>query len=298
MKRILPIAFSLLSSSAFAVNLQFNFDVNSSGPSIYACDAGLRHEAHASTICYDRETQQACSPSTSGEDQNCICSGPSAEEHKMDNMVAGTADWSDNGGAPTNVGTASVPAGDSSFARIFAGNSEWNKQITSLVFNFGSSRYGSEFYLDVCYRGPQVRQQGSPNHAIALHSTITDLVAANYSELADLNIKVTATCDIQGEGTHQGLPDLQANQITGVTGGDVTHTTDYASFASGATLNLLTEWINNGNNRIPRFCKVRFSFIEDIRNSNDPLEQLRKWEKQQARISTLTNISQRNNLNN
>jgi len=298
MKKVLPLVLSVLSSSAFAVNLQFNFDVNSSGPSIYACDAGLMHSPHASTVCYDRETQVACTPSTSNEDQNCICSGPSSEEHKMDNLVATTADWSDNGGVPTNTSSAAVAAGSSSLARVFSGNTEWSKQITSLVFNFGSSRYGSEFYLDVCYRGPQVKQQGTPNHVMALHSTITDLVAANYSELSDLNVKVTATCDLQGEGSQQGVPDMLTNQISGITGGDVSLSTEYASFASGATMNLLTDWINNGNNHIPRFCKVRFSFLENIRNSADPLEQLRKWEKQQARISTLTEISQRNTLNN
>lgn len=299
MKKSLPIFFTLLSSSAFAVSVQFNFDVNSSAPSIYPCDAGLRHLAHTSTICYDRETQQSCTPTTSSQDLNCICTGSNSEEHNMDSLVAGTADWSDNGTTPVNTSTSTVVAGDSSFSRIFSQNSEWTKQLTSLVFNFGSTRYGSEFYLDVCYRGPQVKQQGTPNHVIALHSTITDIVAANYSALADLNIKITATCDLQSEGTQQGIPDLLTNQITGVSGGDVSFTTDYASFASGATLNLLNDWVNNGNNHIPRFCKVRFSFLENMRNnSQSPLEQLRKWERQQARISTLTDIAQRNTINN
>jgi hypothetical protein len=298
MKRVLPLPFSLLSSSAFAVSLQFNFDVNSSGPSLYACDAGLRHEAHASTICYDRETQTACTPSSGQEEQNCICTGPSGQDSKMDSLVASTADWSDNGGAPTNTATTTVTAGDTSFARVFTGNTEWTKQLTSLVFNFGSTRYGTEFYLDVCFRGPQVKQQGTPNHVAVLNTTITDLVAANYSDLSDLNVKATVTCDLQGEGTQQGLPDLATNQISGISGGDVVLTTDYASFASGATMTLLKDWINNGNNHIPRFCKVRFSFLENMRNSSVDLEQIRKWERQQARISTLTEIAQRNNLNN
>lgn len=298
MKLVPAIALSLLSFSASAVTLQFNFDVNSSAPSIYACDAGLVHAAHASTFCYNRETRQACTPSDSQENQNCVCSGPNSEEHKMDSMIATVADWSDNGDLPTNPSTITAVAGGTDFARIFQGNTEWGKQLTSLTYNFGSSRYGAEFYLDVCYRGPQVRQQGSPNHVVDLHATITDLVTTNYSALSDLNVKVTSVCDLQGEGSEQGIPTLATNQISGIGGADVTLSTSYVSFASGATLNLLKDWINNGNNHIPRFCKVRFSFLENMRNSTDPLEQLRKWERQQARISTLTNISQRNTINN
>jgi hypothetical protein len=296
MKKVLPLVLSVLSSSAFAVSVQFNFDVNSSSPSVYPCDAGLRHDAHASAICYNRDTQEACTPSTSTESQDCVCTGPASQENVMDSMIAETADWSDNGDIPANTSPATVVAGESTYSRIFSGNTEWTKKITNLTFNFGSSRYGTEFYLDVCYRGPQIRAQGNPNHAVVLNSTITDLVSANYSDLSDLNVKVTVNCDLQGQGSQQGIPDLLTNQISGITGGDINHSTEYSSFASGATLTLLNEWVNNGNKNIPRFCKIRYSFLENMRNDSNPMAQLRRWQRQQARISTLTQIAQKNTL--
>jgi hypothetical protein len=298
----LPLLVLLVSGSVFANSVQFNFDVNSSGASIYPCDAGLRHEDHSSSICYDRETQASCTPSTTTEDLNCICTGGTSEDYKLDNMSATVSDWSDNGQTPTNSTTLTSVAGTTGFSRLFSGDGEWAKQVRNLVFNFGSSRYGAEFYLDVCYRGPQTRSTGSgttPNHVMRLQSTITDIAAANYSALADLQVKIMATCDLQGEGAITDVPsdDVTNNQISGISGGDISFETDYTSFASGASLILLNEWVNNGNNSRPRFCKVRFSFFEKMRtNTTNPIQQLRKWQRQQARISTLTEIAPKNSL--
>lgn len=298
----LPIVLAFLSSSAFAVSVQFNFDINSSAPSIYPCDAGLKHEAHTTTICYNRETQQSCTPGPESQDLNCVCSGIGSEEYLMDSMTASVADWSDNGDMSTNTLTINRTSGESTFERLFSGTGEWNKQITSLAFNFASNRYGAEFYLDVCYRGPQVRhsQQGgtTPNHLLSLQSTITDLVAS-YSAASDLHVKAEATCDLQGEGniTYPANSNVETeNEIAGlISGGDIDISSLYTSFSTGQTMSLITEYINTGNNHLPRFCKIRFSFLENMRNNTEtPLEQLRLWELQTARISTLSDITPSN----
>ncbi len=296
-----------LSASAFAVSVQFNFDVNSSGASIYPCDAGIMHSPHATNICYDRYTNNYCDTKScaEGEPCDCICTGTNegpTQDFKLDSLKATFSEWSDNG-APVPAGKeVSIGAGETTFARIFTSKDEWDYQLTSLSFDLGSERYGTDFYLDVCYRGPQTKPQGNPNYVMKLDSTLTDLVATNglkYSELADFKTRVEATCDLQGSGAFSGVPtdNAQDHQITDISGGDISFSTSYASYSAGSSLSLLNDWINKGNNKTPRFCKIRYYFTENMRNNAaDPLATIRRWTNHKARISTLSDIAVKNQL--
>ena len=360
--KMLFLLLAFCTSSAFAVDLEFAFDVNSSGPSIYPCDAGIKHMKHNERVCYDRVTQNSCDPSLCTQETqcNCVCTGGAGAngdgEYRQDFLKASYATWTENGEyAPSSVITTAVSAAESTFNRIFSGKNEWDKQLTNLTFNLGSERYGSEFYLDVCYRGPQIEYyqaylnaQSSdinsfPNFAIKLQSTVTDLVSTNglkYSALADLKVKTEVTCDVQGLGeyiyAHSGTAtssgstgsngnngnsgshsnngnsgsnssnnssgtyvydNAQAHQITGITGGDKNFSTAYTAFNAGGNVFLLNDWVNLGNANTPRFCKIRYSFIENKRNNAaNPLSQIRKWQNQQARICTFTDISEAEGL--
>jgi hypothetical protein len=289
--RLVPLAFSLLSSSAFAIGVQFNFDVNSSAPSIYPCDAGVRHASHSSTICYVPGTYNACTPSETEGDLTCICSTPTSDEHLMDSMSAKVVSWPDSGTDTSSIPGTTVISGTSSFAKMNPTN-EWTKQLRSLEFNFGSSRYGTEFYLDVCYRGPQVRG-GNPNHEIFLQTTVTDLLAATYSFDSDLNVKASVECDLQNQGSSQGIP-LSSDDLSSGIEVDFSYSTEYQSFSSGLTQVLMDRALNNGSPNIPRYCKIRYTFLENSRNDTDLESQLRKDARQSARISTLSDISPKN----
>lgn len=326
MKLLVSILMSLWAVSAMAVSLEFAFDVNSSGPSIYPCDAGIRHARHTDRVCYDRVTQASCSPvlCTNLDQCNCVCTGGASNgdgEYRQDFLSAKYAAWTENGSyAPSSVSSATVPAQESGFARMFTNKNEWDKQITSLSFNLGSERYGTDFYLDVCYRGPQIEywqmyqgqsnsdQNFFPNFAIKLQATVTDLVTANglkYSTLADLKVKTEVVCDVQGLGNyvyaHSGTSsttnpvydNAQAHDLVGVTGGDKNFSTSYAAFNAGSNLYLLNDWINLGNANTPRFCKIRYTFTENARNNTaNPLAQIRRWKHHKARICTYSEISE------
>ncbi len=310
MRKWIPILMTLASSSAFAVQVNFSFNVSSSGPSIYPCDAGIRHISHTEEICYDRTTQNSCNPQdcSDGQECSCVCTGgndPTDTDYSQDFFNVSYADWADNGSPMPTVSTTGITATNDLFARIFANKDEWGKQITALSFNLGSERYGAEFYLDVCYRGPQINYAGngaSNKFAMNAQSTVTDLISGNglsYSTLADLKVKVTATCDLQGVGDYTGpaTDDATFHQITGVTGGDKSFSTSYTSFGAGANLSLVKDWINNSNSQSPRFCKIRYSFIENMRNNASDLQsQIRRWKLQEARISTFSDISSKKEL--
>ncbi len=308
--KFVPILLVFFTSSAFAVKLDFSFNVNSSGPSIYPCDAGIKHVTHVEEICYDRTTQNSCDPTLceAGEECNCVCSGgnnPQDNIHTQDFMSVVHADWADNGMPLPTVSSSAVTASETDFSRIFSGKTEWDKQLSSLTFNLGSERYGTEFYLDVCYRGPQINFNGnaaSNKYAMRLQSTITDLISVNglqYSSLADLKVKITASCDLQGEGDFTGpaTDDAQSHQITDVSGGDKNFSTAFSAFNGGANVAILNDWINNSANKAPRFCKIRYTFFENMRNNAaSPLSQIRQWRKQESRISTFSEIASKREL--
>ncbi|MCT4642681.1 MAG: hypothetical protein N4A33_10345 [Bacteriovoracaceae bacterium] len=320
--KLLLVVMSLVAFSASAVSLQFKFDVNSSGPSIYPCDAGLKHARHNERVCYDRVTKESCNPGTCVDDNdcNCVCTGgynSDAGEYRHDFLQAGHADWTDNGEYAGTIANTKKIAGVNGYNRVFTANNEWNKQLTSLSFNFGSERYGAEFFLDVCYRGPQIEYfyagqfagsaNNSPNFALKAQATITDLSSTikTYEELSGLVVKAQAVCDVQGKGSYMyagtGNPatgttynDALAHQINGdvVTGNQFLASSNFGAFNFGQNLFLLQEWINLGNSNTPRFCKIRYTFLENRRNDNDLLTQLRKWKHQKAQICTYTEINE------
>lgn len=325
---ILGLIAFLSASSAFAVSVEFSFDINSSGPSIYPCNAGIRHDAHSSRVCYDRVTQSSCNPSACVSEQacNCVCTGSTNDqgEYRLDFMRASFADWTDNGQYAGSSASKNLYAKNGSFHELFDVNNkeEWNKQVTKLEFDLGSERYGAEFYLDVCYRGPQIeyfyaQQNGGfsgspsgyefPNFALKSQATVTDLVSSNglrYSDLSDLKVKVSAVCDQQGKGSYpyagSGNPagatvyDQVLNDIIGVTvtGGQYAKTVPYRSFNNASSLYLIDEFINANNAFTPRFCKVRYTFIENRRNDSNLLSQIRKWKQHKAQVCTFTEINE------
>ena len=293
----------------------------SSGPSIYACDAAIKHAQHPQRVCFDRKTGNTCNPGDCRTANNCscVCTGgqdSGAGEYRHDFLKASYSDWVDNGQVTTAPQSKSVFA-DQSFSRVFANSDEWGKVLHSLEYDLGSERYGAEMYLDVCYRGPQIEYWEnapfgtnagvtSPNFNIKAQATVTDIVSTNglkYSQLADLKVRVDASCDVQGLGVYKtardnnGAYDVVAHAITNaLTGGDKEFhypvaAGTYTNFNANAEL-LLNDWINVNNAFTPRFCKVRYSFIENRRNDTNLLAQIRKWNLQKAQICTYTQIEE------
>ncbi len=320
----------ILWQNANAVSLNFSIDVISSGPSIYACDAGIRHDKHPQRVCFDRKSGELCAPAANYdqrrcveqpqlEECKCVCTGGMMDntgdgEYRLDFMKATYGDWVDNGERLGALSTKKMWANHGSYQRLFSGDEEWNKILTSLEYDLGSERYGAQMYLDVCYRGPQIEYwqnkpfgsgvNSNPNHNLKAQATVTDIVSNNglkYSQLADLKVRVDAVCDVQGLGTYvyahngNGDYDVVAHTITNALGGgDVRFSypaTGYTNFNANTEL-LLNTWINYNNANTPRFCKVRYSFIENRRNDTDLLAQIRKWKLHKAQICTYTEIQE------
>ncbi len=305
-----------------AINLRFKFDINSSGPSIYACNAGLRHSSHETRVCYERgNPNKSCTPGNecsgvsnfssfyddfltqekrddreeeeSGNETsvstacNCVCTGGAngrnGGEYRNDYMGVSYAIWTDNGDFPSDSQSETFPAGERDFVQVFADNVSWGNQLTHLGFNFGSERYGAEFFLDVCYRGPQIEYyelfQNSgentllPDFVMQAQVTVTDLSEGNvtYQDLSKLKVRSEVLCDVQGLGNQiyarnsSNEYDTLVNDIMNMASGDRgTQSGDYTNFYDYDNVTLIspTPIANSQLGQSPRFCKVRYYFIE------------------------------------
>jgi len=350
MRKLLLSAVALLALSAqnaFAINLTFQFDVNSSGPSIYACNAGIKHGSTGPNICFDRTrpavsctpgcaagNMDACHSTTSNlyvEPKNCVCTGEfdttetgtttgTQGTYRLDFLQANSADWADNQnsitGDQSHILTADGVSTGQKFNQLFGTDtgipdftvaSAYKKQLKDLTINLGSEVYGAEYFVDICYRGPQIDYSHNTatvntlNFNLKAHATIFDIKQADnvsYNTLAGLQVKAEARCIVEDDFNYC-LADILPGDSTGCS---TTYTTvhDYTTvglpgvtsafqtISNGANvLKLINNLsISHNENKTPRFCQVRYSFKETN------ISAIRKWKLQQARVCTFTEITE------
>ncbi len=313
-------AFLAVTQSAFAINLTFKFDVYSSGPSIYACNAGLKH-APAQRQCYDRVTGGSCSlgcasgnaslcaPGTTP--QSCVCTGGDNNNqggYRLDYLNVKHANWVDNGEAAGAQTSTKITAreSDSAFNTVFAENNTqfFGKQLTEMSVNLGSEQYGAEYFLDVCYRGPQIDYNNVDgiNFALKGKVTVNNLTKGNgqeldYKTLASLNTRAEVKCYLEDEyqyclqtGSCGGTTTLNpaVDSIPSVIGYNYTRNSGAYQTLAGTSQEktLLNDGaMRVGNEKTPRFCVVRYFFKEN--NTN-----FRKWKLQAAEACTYTEINE------
>lgn len=291
--KIVSILLFALSFSVNAANLTFDFGVQSSGTSLYACNAGIKHNDPAGRICYDRSTTNRCNPTAcvnSQQNCNCVCTGGFSNddgEFRLDYFRAEASNWADNGQSPTGRETVRVAAGKTSYAQYIENKQRFKKQIHSLDFFLGSERYGTEYFVDVCFRAPQVSQGGNLsndtlNWSISRSATITDISSTNFNDdnfnlgngsvfysnipyHVDANLKVRSTLVCK---------DKSGNTV-------IKKTSNWASFAAGQVVNYAREMTQSDL----RGCFVRYWFKE----SN---KKVRTWRLQQSKVSTKSSFNE------
>nr|BFD58526.1 hypothetical protein CKG001_06330 [Bdellovibrio sp. CKG001] len=257
------VAMLLISAqSANAISLRFKFKTFSSGPSIYACNAGIRAAAQTGKVCYNQTTGASCTPTacdTAKEicDTQCVCSGTNGGDTLMNYMKVSYAPWTDHpsagsaGQAFTNTVTRSSEDGGAWNALFNGSNGEneaYGNRIGDLSFNLGSELYIAEYFVDICYRGPQIEYNADnvvANFNIIAQVSATDFLnsavghaqdgtgavgtpgleqatadALKYTKLSGLQVKAHVVCDQQGLGSlqnaanNQGYYDTTINEAT------------------------------------------------------------------------------------
>ncbi|MEN9723477.1 MAG: hypothetical protein RJB38_1463 [Pseudomonadota bacterium] len=333
-KKLLVAAAMLVaavSPEAHARGVRFTFKTFSSGPSIYACNAGIRSPGQYKSVCYFEGTTDVCS---SGQTR-CTCSGGVADF--VGNFIEVThQDWKDNGASTATNVTRVATASRGAWNMAVADSTAWGKTIKELTFNLGSELYGAQYFVDICYRGPQIEYfEEGINAAFALRAqtSTTDFSAwgANpgdnstaglsipgtvdgkkYSELAGLKVQSFVVCDQQGLGTYQYARNNSGHYNYASTSAAFKYGTDglpsganeaadlfASSTAAAVTASAMdifggtagTYYLNSGNSYAPRFCKVRYVFSETNAFQTTGVN-IRKWQRHGAQITTWTGIDQ------
>ncbi|OIQ20417.1 MAG: hypothetical protein BM556_00295 [Bacteriovorax sp. MedPE-SWde] len=306
MRNLLVGMFMLLTAvSANAVNLAFKFDVTSSGNSMYACNAGLKHTNPAGRVCYNRETLNSCDPTsvcTDGQDCNCVCTGGGlgddyvshAGEYRLDFFTASHANWTDNGVAPSNIQNVKYTASKNSFRTLFSDSSKFGKQLTSLSFALGSERYGAEYFVDVCFRATQIDYPTSFNNSDYLNwaimggVTVTDISTQLAGGTFDIN--AVNNNNVYSSQSYQDLSGLQVRaslycKAKGKNAPVKNYTTQWTNFNDGQ----LKRLINDSTREDLKGCYFRYSFRE---STVAGINSVRKWKKQKAQICTYSSVNE------
>lgn len=331
------LAVSMLAINAQAISLRYKFKVFSSGPNIYACNAGIIAQQSNKKVCYFQGTNQTCTQddcSTTGANcsSSCICSSSNGGDYLMNYGKVSYQDWKDNGDTSvTGKVTGKTFASSSDVtgaAQALADKASWNHRITDLSFNLGSELYTAKYFVDVCYRAPQIEyfEDGvKSNFTLKAQAYATDFLAngvnggennrdglvipggvdgKKYTELAGVQVESFVSCDFQGQGNYvlarnnnnvyntadneAGFNVTSAGTPNGATEGNSSFWKSNPKGVAASLADLLDVTITNNSVKAPRFCKVRYVFTETNWSSNLP--NLRKWQRHGAEMCTFTEI--------
>lgn len=237
--------------------------VSSNGSCMYLCNAGIRHAENSSIY--------------------------------QDEINATYADYVDN---TTPIGAttfSTTPARDSAslFNSVFADDAKaFTKEIVDIAIDLGSENYGSEYFVDFCFRGPQSSQSNNgSNYTLKGSVTVSnfrasDPSAPSYQVIADLAGRAEAKCylDKSGGASSTIIPGVSSTNYFKSSG---TTYTPMTSSASQLALLVDSGLLNIAGDKIPRFCMVRYYFKENS-------AALRKWRFQKAKVAISTDISDKN----
>lgn len=232
--------------------------VGATGTSMYICNAGIRHSGIAN----------------------------------LDFLNATYADYIDNQTPLGATTTTEVGARDSlsTFNTLFADEAtSFKQQIVGLTINHQSEFFGSEYFVDFCYRGPNVQINNGSNYTLRGDITLTNLRASSlpsYQLMANLEGRAEAKCMLEKPNgilttVSPGVDPYNYFKSSGST---------YVSMnLSASQIMLLSDsgLLNVAGEKVPRYCIVRYFFRE---NSTA----IRKWRWQQVRLAINTDISDKN----
>lgn len=306
MKTLLAIVALLTSVSAYALDYDFKFKVNSSGAYFYACNAGLRQLPYAQRVCYrpghfnnGHPNDLRCNPSEEGP--NCVCTGGRGGEYLMNYMKFNLARFD----SPYTSRFYTRKSGQRYFSQIFPTH-RFGTRIDKLSFNFGSERYGAEYFVDICYQGPQIeyyRDRVPAKWTVKASNIFTDITGRHpYSRLAGAIVDIKVACDTQAHGrlryAHNSYVPYPAYPVY-----DSLHYSNielnifnprhygngfYRHVPWRRVTNAMTFPINStyyGYNS-PRFCMFRYTFRETNRNW------LRKWQRQESVVTLWQSVEE------
>lgn len=259
-KALLAGALVATSFSSQAIENNFTFEVYSSGPNIYACNAGIKHQNIAETAGYvvgDNDTA-AINPGDYLQDAYYY-----TFKEVFENDWYLSSDYDESGHKRATGGSNYVLAKSGLYnfstsqalnlnAHRVGGFNGNPRVLTNLHFELSSEVYGTEYFVDICYYG----SRGMADHyrvgtnliakSSATFTDISNILDKDYKQLSGLKTKATLVC-------------RRGNSVVSEA------STSWTSISN----NLKQYWSNvniinnsNGYDSGPSKCVVRYSFKE------------------------------------
>ncbi|KYG62330.1 protease [Bdellovibrio bacteriovorus] len=320
----------IAAQNANAISLRFKFKTFSSGPDIYACNAGLRHEASAHKVCYFEDTKTACTPQECNGtvcNTRCVCTNDNGGEYLMDYMKGSYSTWNQSKVEWNQTWTSTTAqAGQGAYNTLVPHADAFKNRIKELSFNLGSELYGAEYFVDICYRGPQIEyfEDGvTANWSLQAQATATDFIAnavnggdntqdgltmnptgIKYTTLAGLKVQAITVCDLQGMGQIQksrnnaGYYNTLDNEASFSNWNSPMQASgDFYTKSNQVQINSVANLINStidNSTKAPRFCRIRYIFSETDGAAGSQVlsKNLRKWQRHGAELCTYTKIEE------
>ncbi len=227
-----------LAQNASALEYRFKFKVTSSGPDMYACNAGLRTIPLNCDVCYkensdgtktpvDRPGSCATTATNCGSRIKCISRGTGNGEAYMNYLTAGKRGWTDHSQAQGPRSNMVVTGKPSVFQQLAPNSAAMDTKVEDVLFELGSEAYTAQYFVDICYRAPQheYTQNGiSANYSILNNVGSTDFLSVGqtqgdnnrdglimlnnselqrYTQMAGVKVQSYVVCDLQGQGVLQ-----------------------------------------------------------------------------------------------
>ncbi len=233
-----------MAAPAHAISYRFKFKVTSSGPDMYACNAGLMNQDIRKTICYKENNDGSKTPvdvnetcSTTGTNCNsrlkCVSFGSSSSGGGSIYHSSFTSDYTDY---KDHSDTTNLPvtkyrgdAGIGSVNSMFTDSVAFNKSISNVLFDLNNEIYNAKYFIDICFRAPQTNATSNGftfNHLTNVGSTdflsigethgdndrtgiqmMSPTEGRRYTQLSGLKVQTFTVCDIKGSGAYTAGPN-------------------------------------------------------------------------------------------
>jgi hypothetical protein len=155
-----------------------------------------------------------------------------------------------------------------------ATNSElqFQTRLIDAQFKFSSEKFGAQYFIDVCYRGPKQEQDNGRDisegvYGFDLELSLAELGNPSYLTSSKLRGQVRVECDLRHMGS-QRQPRKENELATASLEIDSLNVFEAQSLTSGKLR--ITSTLNSSNQTAPRFCRVRIALTE----SNDTAERV------------------------
>ena len=324
-------AMALLAATqnAEAISLRYKFKVDSSGPRMYACNAGIMAQSSNNRVCYFAGTKNTCTPTDCKDSDktchsSCVCSSTNGGDYLMN---YGKLKWvgqspETGSGSKTFRGTSTAQ-----YSSAFSDDESWGRRITDLSFHLGSELYSAKYFVDICYNGPQIEYYEDniqtqfvlkAAQAYALDALYNGKVPGensrdgmvmgqgDYTKSANLKVEAFLVCDRQGIGSfvyarnnsgQYGTLDNEAKFVFGaqqtpinsIEGSTSFHGTSAPMMLQGQLADLLVDKTINSGDGKAP-RHCKVRYVFTETNWSAAQPVLRKWEKEGAEVCTYTEI--------